>query len=523
MKGAAKLLANAVVAQVQGVDEETRLMLSNAMSYVVEGHEHMGAGGWDGRSTLYDWNTNKFPAGFQATAEAVLRQQGYDVQLYKHPLPEPLGPKPAQHAPLVDTFPEDPRYDFQFRAVDILKKHGSYIARCATGAGKSRLARLCIKRIGRKTLFLTTRQVLLYQMGAALVASGFKVSYIGDGEFDTSGDVVLGMVQTFRDRLLESPAGITLATPAAEARTITDRWRRRRDEALNFLHSVEFVIGEEAHEAGGTAYFNVLKHCRRAAYRLALTATPLMRDGESNARLVAMFGPIRLEVTEKLLIDRGILATPRFKIIPTEPPPTLRRTSAWSKAEQLGIIENHWRNLRICAEAIRANRYGLGVMILVKRKHHGEILKQMLKRNGVRADYIFGDSNQKKRDKCLKALGTGELEVLIGSTILDVGVDVPAIGMVILAGGGKAEVATRQRIGRGLRAKKFGPNVCYIVDFTDRGNKHLVGHSSQRRAIMEQTEGFAENVLGKNVDFDFIGDGFRPVANDNDAAARKVA
>ncbi|MBH8434009.1 hypothetical protein I8Q59_09430, partial [Acinetobacter baumannii] len=43
--------------------------------------------------------------------------------------------------------------------------------------------------------------------------------------------------------------------------------------------------------------------------------------------------------------------------------------------------------------------------------------------------------------------------------LLDGGVDVPAVGLIILAGGGKAEVALRQRIGRGLRAKKFGPNV----------------------------------------------------------------
>ena len=43
--------------------------------------------------------------------------------------------------------------------------------------------------------------------------------------------------------------------------------------------------------------------------------------------------------------------------------------------------------------------------------------------------------------------------------ILDVGVDVPSVGCIILAGGGKAEVANRQRIGRGLRAKKLGPNI----------------------------------------------------------------
>jgi superfamily II DNA or RNA helicase len=96
--------------------------------------------------------------------------------------------------------------------------------------------------------------------------------------------------------------------------------------------------------------------------------------------------------------------------------------------------------------------------------------------------------------------------VLIGSTILDVGVDVPAVGMVILAGGGKAEVANRQRIGRGLREKKNEmPNVAFIVDFADGFNTHLSGHYRTRRAIVESTPGFAENVVS---DFDYAGLGF---------------
>ena len=63
------------------------------------------------------------------------------------------------------------------------------------------------------------------------------------------------------------------------------------------------------------------------------------------------------------------------------------------------------------------------------------------------------------------------------ANVLDVGVDVPAVGMVILAGAGKTQVANRQRIGRGLRAKKEGPNVCFVVDFDDPFNKYLVPFS----------------------------------------------
>jgi superfamily II DNA or RNA helicase len=107
--------------------------------------------------------------------------------------------------------------------------------------------------------------------------------------------------------------------------------------------------------------------------------------------------------------------------------------------------------------------------------------------------------------RALKALKTGKLQILIGSTILDVGVDVPAVGMVILAGGMKAEVSHRQRVGRGLRAKKDAPNVAFIVDFTDHWNAHTREHARLRQEIIAQTPGFVEGILPAGADFDFVG------------------
>jgi superfamily II DNA or RNA helicase len=166
-------------------------------------------------------------------------------------------------------------------------------------------------------------------------------------------------------------------------------------------------------------------------------------------------------------------------------------------------VNNAERNRSIVAEATRAARHKLSCMILIQQKAHGHLLRQMLTENKVRAVFIDGDNNQDERKKALKQLASGDIDVLIGSTILDVGVDVPAVGMVILGGGGKAEVALRQRIGRGLRAKKKGPNIAYIVDFFDEHNRYLKDHSMQRLAIIKDTEGFGENILPDGQDFDF--------------------
>lgn len=67
--------------------------------------------------------------------------------------------------------------------------------------------------------------------------------------------------------------------------------------------------------------------------------------------------------------------------------------------------------------------------------------------------------------------------------------------MVILAAGGKAEVQLRQRIGRGLRRKKTGKNITYIIDFQDSFNQHLLKHAKTRQEIIKNTPGFAEGIV----------------------------
>lgn len=492
---------NPVVAKLYGADDRAKVIVSTMLSYMVDGAEFTDAyknRGWDGRSTFFNYNAATFPRGFVDDVEAKLQIEGYTVQRVCKPLPAPLG----SSNPKVDEFPEDPRYDYQLETVNQLLKRGVMIARVATGGGKSRIAKLTYARINRPTLFVTTRTVLMHQMRRSFEEAGFECGVMGDGDWDPNPDLNVAMIQTLMKRL-EEPEEHDNSAAAM-------RQRRIRAKTITFLETVEVVIGEEAHEAGGNSYFAFLNHCRKAEYRLALTATPFMRDSqEANMRLKAAFGPIGIEISEKLLIDRGILARPIFKFIDCDAPKGLRKTTPYARAVELGIVENEIRNKKALYEAVRAVRhYGLNVMILVQRKKHGVILRDALRKLSVRAEYLLGENNTASRDAALQKMRDCELDVLIGTTILDVGVDVPAIGMMILLGGGKAEVAHRQRIGRGLRAKKTGPNVCLVVDFRDSPNKHLIKHAAERRAIVELTPGFAENILADNDDFDYVSLGF---------------
>jgi superfamily II DNA or RNA helicase len=489
-----RIASNAVIARVLDADDDLKLELNELLSYQVPGAEHNGlmAGGWSGRSTLFNYQKATFPAGLLTLVYSHLKNSGRLVSLIRQPAPAPLG----ADKPIVNEFGITDRYMYQYDTVDALVRYRAMIAQVATGGGKSNIANIAWARIKRPTLFITTRSVLMHQMKRAFDASikfrkdagedlsGVFCGVMGDGIWAPSKNLNVAMVQTIAAKL---------ANPETEA------------PMRRILEHFEFVILEEAHESSGEGYYQIMNACKNAHYRLALTGTPFMReDEEANMRLMAVSGPIGIQVTEKELIDKGILATPYFKYLDSSQHPKVRKGSNWQLAYSYGISQNESRNEKIVEEVARAAECKLPTMILVQRKEHGKVLRDLIRERGIRVRYIFGESDQAQRDVALRELGSGRIDVLIGSTILDVGVDVPAVGLIILAGGGKAEVALRQRVGRGLRAKPNGmPNVAFIADFNDKGNKHLTGHAKQRRGIIESTPGFGENILPPGQDFNY--------------------
>lgn len=504
------IASNAVNAKLHEPSRQAKLEVQRILSYRVDGAEHTDAfkqHRWDGRSSFLDFKTGVFPAGFVHFVGANLKRKGYNVRFVAKPAPAPLGPE----NPKIDSFPEDPRYDYQMEVVRRLERHKQIIAQVATGGGKSRIARLAFSRINRATLFLTTRGLLMYQMKDSFEKDlGVECSVLGDGQFGhvrADGQqyvkkMSVGMVQTLMSRL-------TLPNPDDVSIDDYNKAVQVRNQTISLLAKFEFVILEEAHEASGNSYFEILRHCKNAHYRLALTATPFMKgDEEANMRLMACSGPIAIKVTEKMLIDRGILATPKFKIVQLQQKPEkLLRGTGWQAAYRIGIVNNGERNQAIVNEVVRAKRYGLTSMVLIQQKKHGDILSELLGAKGLRVAFIQGADDQAERKYQLNRLATGEIDVLIGTTILDVGVDVPAVGLIVLAGGGKAEVALRQRIGRGLRAKKRGPNMAMVVDFNDPFNSHTKDHAAHRFQIISDTEGFGENIVRGDFDYEAYGFG----------------
>ncbi|KLU17133.1 MULTISPECIES: DEAD/DEAH box helicase [Xenorhabdus] len=535
---------NAVNALIsKNADEGVLRGVQDALSYEVDGAQFKSSG-WDGRSTMFNWTTRSFPSGFVQAVTKKLEKAGHRVLLQRKPMILPLG----QPNPKINEFPYNPDYVYQDETVERMVKQGGMIAQIATGGGKSVVGCKAAARINQLTLFITTRSVLMHQMRDNFQRSinyraensephlkGEKIGIVGDGMFHFSRHINVATIQTLASFLDEFPRFVEKLPPKGKKSTkphpTKEEQRKEWGEKREFhyrrqaaikklLQEVRLLILEEAHESSGNAFYDISRMCVNADYRLGLTATPFMKDSaEANMRLMAVTGSIGIKVSERYLIDRGILAKPYFLYLRTDYTPDdvnikkdlsekvgnsrLGRNSPYTRAAQLGITYNLARNSLIVHQAKKMVGHKLTVMILVRLKRHGQILKEMLRSIGIKTEFIFGESKQAERMAQLDKLRHREIDVLIGSTILDVGVDVPGVGGVILAGGGKAEVELRQRVGRGLRKKTDQANICFVVDFLDYSNNNLLQHSFERRNIIKETDGFVQGILSEGSELPF--------------------
>ena len=82
----------------------------------------------------------------------------------------------------------------------------------------------------------------------------------------------------------------------------------------------------------------------------------------------------------------------------------------------------------------------------------------------------------------IKNLKSGELDTVIATTILNEGVNIPSLGAVINAAGGKSEIIILQKIGRGLRVTDKKKEI-HLVDFFDNSHRFLIEHFGERLSL----------------------------------------
>jgi superfamily II DNA or RNA helicase len=222
------------------------------------------------------------------------------------------------------------------------------------------------------------------------------------------------------------------------------------------------------------------------------------RTDGANLRLLGAIGDIIVDIPNKFLVENGISA--RSSIIFSKvTAPVLPKKTPYATAYKQGIVDNP-NALSMIVDWVKVfASLNLGTLVLCEEIAHGKAIDEALwtATDGVFIphQFIYGEEATDVRRNTLKDFAEGRLPVLIASTILDEGVDVPTIDALILAGSRKSRIKTMQRLGRGLRGKKL-----IAVEFANFCHDHLLRHSLQRYEDYKKEDCFPLYQSGPDVE-----------------------
>jgi DNA repair protein RadD len=279
-----------------------------------------------------------------------------------------------------------------------------------------------VARRGKRVLILVHRRELCAQTVDKLASYGVQPDLIVSGTRDIArGHVAVASIQTLARRL---------------ALYQDDPW--------------DLVILDEAHHCMAPTFKRVLDHFPRA-YQLGVSATPSRLDGRG---LADCYDELIVGPHVRGLIDQGFLADFVCFSHPTSPDLGGLKVRAgdyaqdeladtMSRPQLLGDAVSHYARHLDGAPAI-----AFGVTI-----RHAEILAEAFRAAGWRSTNVDGTLADDERDKRIRGLADGSVQVLTSCSLIDEGLDVPCTTGVILCRPTKSLNIYTQQVGRALRPK----------------------------------------------------------------------
>lgn len=462
---------------------------------------------WDGYLRVYHKGTHLFPSGLAARVAKHLENEGDDVEIVERFHQLELEPQ------LLDGKSTTKLRPYQQEAVAAGLEARTGVFSAATGLGKTEIMGEIIRRTQCRTLVLLHQSTIAIQtvdrFNSTLTfpnATEQVFGFIGDG-IDNPALITVAMYQTIHFQLEPPCRDCGTNTPSEYALEFgickkcklakTEPTLVMIEDTLDWLNSFEAIHLDECHRAPAKTWWPIIMHTP-SHYRFGYSATPFKSDKGTELRLVGATGEICFSFPADEAIEEGWLTKPLYVMIRLG----MKKEyySSYPAAVQDGIVDKRARNEAI-ADLVKA--VDQPTLVLVERVAHGKLLKGMIKQNKVKVEFLSGNASSDQRSKAIKALRSGDVQCLVVTTIFDEGVDIPEIGALVLAGGGKAHHRIIQRIGRGLRVSE-GKDYIPIFDFLDDHSIKTEGedddpgvlwlHSRERLTAVKEA-GFDNEVL----------------------------
>ena len=251
---------------------------------------------------------------------------------------------------------------------------------------------------------------------------------------------------------------IVIATAASAVRQPKEWWDTR-----------ELLIIDEFHHAAAETYHRIAALAENAYYRLGFTGTHF-RTGSDALAMEAICSRVVHRIDPRSLMPT-YLAPAHVFFAPANAPGV---SGKWHEAYQRGIVDSDQRNRLVTTIANTMSENGLPTIVLTRRRAHADYLGERIPNSVV----VKGGENA-LTSRAVRDFLDGRYEVLVGTSVIGEGVDVPRASVLVFASGGADGVSMAQSYYRPLTAHP-GKRCGRIYDFSDRHHRTLRRHSDRR-------------------------------------------
>ena len=440
-------------------------------------------GGWDGWVRLLRQPAKSLPwvpTGLLSRLIRICEKMRFPYEVHDLRLRPDLGFPEFTKTPIIDR-------PYQLEAAAAAEKAGRGVLDMPPRSGKTRTICEIHRRIALPTLWLAPTDRIVQQTLGVLegfFGKNYAMHLIGTKEEDAA-----------------SRMHVVVCTAATAAMLSPEFYKTR-----------EMLVADEFHHGAAKSYHtDIFKKCDHIYYRFGMTGT-FFRSGNDVLSLHALLSNVIYKVTSQELLDLGYLVNTQVAFIPVKSP-RLRGMpdgSFQSGHGKHGIHEHKPRNQLVTWAAVTLYQLGKKTIILVGTKKQGRELVHML-RAFVRpspascqfqsVEFVSTDTDRGIQGKIIQSfLDNEEVKILIGTSLLGEGVDLPTADALVYARGEKAEVTLTQNAYRVCTATE-GKTSAIIVDFADRHNKHLMAHSLERLGVYYREPTFNVKILDDANDF----------------------
>jgi len=362
------------------------------------------------------------------------------------------------------------RSDQQRMVLEAIKKQRGLLV-APTGSGKTVLLMSILASFPTaKVLILNHSLDIIAQTANELHAHGFNsVCRLGGGGVrDLEGRLAIST----RQALVES------VKPGADGKEQPPRLKERHKK---WFADLDVLLVDECHLWGEEwGQYNTIMRSTVAPVRLGFTATK-PKKGHIQLILEGALGPLIDQVTYSEAQDLDILAPVKLELWTVPYRASIAQLGRFSYIHQEGIVANQARNTILVQRAIQFADANETCILFVDKLEHVQTILDTAAMLDFPMEAVHGDVPIATRNKFKDDLLSKKLHCVVATKAWREGLNIPNLGGVILAGGGKTEQALLQAIGRGLR-RADGKDKAVVVDILDP-YPHLAVHTVQRLSV----------------------------------------